>query len=185
VNLLNKILAIVLSLIVIYFTYQDSNLTYLLFLIVLSVPFILKLKPIATLIYIVYSFLAMFLGSQVGIYRIVNWYDDIAHILWGFVSGILGIYAIHYFKLNNQKLIFKIFFIFVISLASSVVWEIFEYSCDIIFKSNMQRLETGVEDTMKDMINAFIGNIIFILCYIYELKNKKNLLINKVIGELK
>ena len=45
-----------------------------------------------------------------------------------------------------------------ITCMSAVLWEIFEYISDYIFDGNAQRvLETGINDTMQDMIAALLG----------------------------
>lgn len=54
---------------------------------------------------------------------------------------------------------------------------IFEFISDYLLNGDAQRvIETGVTDTMKDMICALLGNILFILIYVYN-RNKKELCI--------
>ena len=48
-------------------------------------------------------------------------------------------------------------------------WEIFEFTADNLFGGNAQRaLETGVRDTMKDIICALLGSILVVIPYIYK-----------------
>ena len=82
-----------------------------------------------------------------------------------------------------DNIVFICLFIFIFSLATSGLWEVCEFTIDNLFNSDMQRRATGVYDTMKDIIVALFGNIIFILSYIFEYKNKK-LLIRFLIDNL-
>ena len=169
-TLINKLLAVIMSLVVIYFSFIDSNVVYLLFVLIIIIPFVVKLPPITTFVYLIYMFLAMFLGMQLHLYRKTLWFDDFAHLLWGLVSGLIGLYLIHYFKLEKQGIIFKILFTFVIFLSTSCMWEIIEYTSDSLFNSNMQRRETGVIDTMNDITYSLVGNVIYIFTYIFTHK---------------
>ena len=84
---------------------------------------------------------------------------------------------------NSRNIIFNCLFIFIFSLASSGIWEIVEFTIDNLFNQDMQRAATGVYDTMKDIIVTLFGNIVFILCFFFEYKNKK-LLIRYIIDSL-
>ena len=65
------------------------------------------------------------------------------------------------------------------------LWETFEFTCDKIFDKDAQRvLLTGVNDTMKDMIVAYIGSLVFILFYSYEYMYDKNGIIKKFIKNI-
>ncbi|CCY27334.1 MAG: hypothetical protein KIC82_05265 [Acholeplasma sp.] len=181
---LNKIIALLMSVVIFYLTIINNNISYLLFIIVLIIPFVIKTKPIITFLYLIYTFIAIFMGFQLKFYKLIPWFDDIAHISWGFISSMIAIYLIKYFKLNNQSIIFKCLFIASIYFLTAGIWEIFEFNFDNIFNGNMQRRETGVFDTMNDIINGFIGNLLFILLYIFEYKLNIKLLINNLIDEI-
>lgn len=61
-----------------------------------------------------------------------------------------------------------------ITCMSAVLWEIFEYISDYIFDGNAQRvLETGINDTMQDMIATLLGFIIFAIVYIGKKKSNR------------
>ena len=82
-------------------------------------------------------------------------------------------------KYNEKDKWFNIFIIISFSLAIAAFWEMTEFTIDNIFKIDVQKVaSTGVFDTMKDIILAFIGSILF-SCY-YLISKKKNI-INKVI----
>jgi len=183
-KLINRILAVLMGIVVIILTIKNENWSYLLFFIALILPFAIKLPNIATCIFLLYTFAAIFLGGQVHLYRTTEWFDDFAHFSWGLVIGIVGLYAIHYFKIENTSLLFRIVFIVILGLATSAVWEIFEYASDTLVNTNMQRVETGVTDTMTDILNCLWGNILFVIAYFFEQHYKQDLLINSLIKEI-
>lgn len=62
-------------------------------------------------------------------------------------------------------------------------WEFMEFGSDLIMKTDVQHaLDTGVADTMQDMLIAFLGSIIVAVKYVLE--NKKGL-IKKIVSALK
>ena len=57
----------------------------------------------------------------------------------------------------------------IFSLAVAALWEMFEYTCNILFGGDAQMVaKTGVNDTMQDMIVAFIGSMITSLIYYFN-----------------
>ena len=182
-NKINIIIAFVLCFISVFFALNNKDITLLLFSLYVVIPFIFKVKPIITLLYMLFGFIALFLGCQLHLFKTTTWFDNFSHFIWGFLSGILAIYILIKLKMFNHKnIIFNGIFIFIFSLASSSIWEIMEFSIDNLFNQDMQRAASGVYDTMKDIIVALFGNIIFILFYCLEYKKK--LLIRKIIDNL-
>ena len=69
-----------------------------------------------------------------------------------------------------------------ITLAIASLWECFEYCANILFGGDAQRVATtGVNDTMQDIIVAFIGSIIVSLIYSFECKTDNNGIVNSFI----
>ena len=65
------------------------------------------------------------------------------------------------------------------------LWEIFEFTVDNLLGGDAQKvLTTGVTDTMKDIICALLGSILFSFCYLYECVKNKNLIIKEFIKKL-
>ena len=57
------------------------------------------------------------------------------------------------------------------SLSSACIWEIFEFSIDNLFNMNLQHnIDTGVIDTMKDIIACTTGAFISGLSYYFYRK---------------
>ena len=180
---LNKIIAVVIALLMIYFSFKNSNYLHLFYLLTLVIPFVIKMPPIQTLIYLIMMFLMVVLGYQVNLYQKTTYYDKIAHFLFGIVISIPALGILVKYKLLNN-LWFVCIFIFCFGTAIGVLWEIFEYVVDSFIGSDMQRSATGVHDTMQDLIVCCIGHIVFIIWYIFEVKFNKPLIINKLIKEM-
>ena len=112
-----------------------------------------------------FVFLSLFLGSVANLYYRYWWWDVVLHTGSGFLLGIIGFLAV--FLLNQTDRIprgIKPFFLCVFAVTFAVflgvVWEIFEYLCDrLIPGMNMQSTETGVKDTMQDLIVDTLGAI--------------------------
>ena len=170
-NKINKCLLYVFCFISILFAVLNKEAILLLFCLYTIIPFVLKFKNIIAFLYLTYGFIALFLGCQLHFYKTLFWFDNLAHFIWGGLSSLLAILILKKFK-KHDNLIFNCIFIFVFSLASSGLWEIIEFTIDNLFNTDMQRSATGIYDTMKDITIALFGNILFILSYVYEDKNR-------------
>lgn len=113
-----------------------------------------------------FVFLSLFLGSAADFYYRYWWWDVVLHTSSGFLLGIIGFVAL--FLLNNtdrlpqgMKPSFLCIFGVMFAITLGVVWEIFEFAVDSIAPDiNMQSRETGVVDTMQDLIVDTIGAVI-------------------------
>lgn len=181
-NKLNIILAVLFIFISIITTIVKKDFILLLFIGYVILPFLLKVKPVLTILYLIFGFIAMFLGNMVHLFRTIYWFDSFSHFLWGILSSLMAIYILdklHMWNANN--ILFNLLFIFVFSLATSGLWEVCEFAIDNIIGGDMQRRATGIFDTMKDIVVALLGNILFLLWFYYEYKEKKNLFIHKFV----
>ena len=158
--------------------------------LVFTIPFlvrkVLKINISSCLetIFIVFVFLAQFLGSCVNLYDQVFWYDIFTHFLSGIFSGLIALEIFEIFKKDIKKDVwFYIIFIFGIVFIVAGCWEFLEFLIDKVTGSNMQHaIDTKVDDTMTDMLSAAIGGIIFNLVYFLEVKSKKDgIILNKKI----
>ena len=73
--------------------------------------------------------------------------------------------TIKHYKQNNNML-FNIIFGVILTLSLGTLWELTEFDIDQIFKTNMQSIETGLLDTMKDLSIAAITSIITSIIYL-------------------
>jgi hypothetical protein len=113
-----------------------------------------------------FVFLSVFMGSIAGLYERFWWWDVFLHTSSGFLLGIVGFVAL--FLLNRTNRMpqgmrpgFLCFFAVIFAMALGVVWEVFEFAVDIVRpEANMQRRETGVVDTMQDLIVDTLGAVV-------------------------
>ena len=148
--------------------------------------FSFKINGYLQTIYIIFIFLAHFLGSIVDLYHKVYWYDSLTHFLSGIVIAFLASYLLVIFKKYDKKsILFNILFILGISFVVAGVWEIFEFTSDKIFGKDAQNvLTTGVDDTMKDMIVAALGTLLYCTLYAYEECDNKCIIIKNFIKNI-
>jgi uncharacterized membrane protein len=123
---------------------------------------------------IAYIFLALFLGDMQDYYTKFWWWDLYLHSGSGFLLGMVG-FVLSY-TINEQKSIsldmkpgYVALFAFGFSMTIASIWEIFEFTMDQMFGLTMQ--QSGIVDTMWDLIVAMIGAIIIsILGYLWMKK---------------
>ncbi len=146
--------------------------------------FKIKITDTMEFIYVIFVILAQFLGSVVNLYNKTSWYDLFTHFLSGVLTTFLALVIMNWlgvYKENNKG--FNILFIICFTLMVASVWEFTEYITDIIMKTDVQHvLDTGVNDTMEDMLIAFLGSIIVAVSYAFD--NKKGF-IKKIVSSLK
>lgn len=125
------------------------------------------------------------LGNVYKFYQKFFWWDLLFHFVAGicFVSIGLGIAKC----VPNLRLKHMLIFSFSFTITLHVIWELYEFICDLIFNSNMQRWHfdpsfpdthgkiisirtPGVIDTMTDFIANISGAIL--MCIIYLLWSK-------------
>lgn len=169
----------------------SKNLTVLSIIIVCIVPWLIKkvlkyeMSETLKFIYFLFVFIALILGSIYNLYRTISWFDLLAHFLSGIVTCVLALIILKKFDLLKKDLpIFHIVFIIAFSLMIASFWEFFEFLSDKVLKGDTQWvLLTGVDDTMTDMLIAFLSSVIFsVFYYIGSITNKKFIKgINKVL----
>lgn len=111
---------------------------------------------------ILFVFLSMFLGEINGFYELFWWWDSLLHFSSGIMLGLIGFILVYILNAHETIHIrlspfFVCAFAVMFAVFMGVLWEIFEFSMDQWFSFNMQVRETGVIDTMKDLIVDMIG----------------------------
>jgi hypothetical protein len=139
-----------------------------------------KNNKLISFLFMLFIFLASYLGTLRRFYAIFPWWDFAVHLLSGIILGLIAfciLKDINIFK-NTESIKFRIFaLIFIISFATlcGVLWEIYEFTMDNILGADMQVVElTGVADTMGDLIADFIGGAIIGIYGFTAFKNKTN-----------
>lgn len=171
--------------------YNSNILVCLSLYLIVFIPKILrkaspKINDLIELIFLIFILFAQLLGSILHFYGIIYWYDSFMHYISGILTSFLAILLLVLFnKYDEKDKIFNIIFIISITLMVAGLWEIFEFAADNLLGGDAQRvLATGVTDTMKDIICALLGSILFSLSYLYECIKKKNLVIKEFIKKL-
>lgn len=192
INILLILIAIIGAL---YFVFtRDDNIVLILkdISIVFSISalylvqriFKIKINEIINSIYIIFIFMAHFLGVICELYNYIFWFDKFTHFLSGIVTSFVAIYLLIKFK-KDKNLFFDILYIIAITLMAASLWEIFEFLASFYFDVDPQKvIITGVRDTMGDIIVAFLGSILISICYYFEVKYNYNLLIKKFIKSI-
>lgn len=139
-------------------------------------------------LYIAFLYCAIFLGEVRSFYYAVPYWDTILHTMSGAMLGALGFSMIAIFN-NAERIplnlspVFIAVFAFCFALAMGAVWEIYEFTMDSVFGTNMQKymLDNGtaligqaaLQDTMKDIIVDAIGALVMSTIGYISLKYKK------------
>ena len=110
-----------------------------------------------------FVFLSLFLGSAGDFYYRYWWWDMALHATSGVLLGIVG-WIVLFLLIHSDRLprgvspglicLFGLTF----AVFLGVLWEIFEFAVDSTWPHvNMMSNETGVSDTMKDLIGNLAG----------------------------
>lgn len=184
---------IILSLIVelIYFIMNpiitvDNILLLLSYIPVIFIPrifnFIFKKSKIKItddieFVYLIFLILAFLFGSIMGGYSKIYWYDSFTHLLSGVFTAFMAPILLKWLNRYDKKdIVFNIIYIILITLSVAVLWECTEFTIDKTLGTDTQKvLTTGVNDTMKDMICALAGSILYSIYYLYSLSKKSNI----------
>ncbi|MBK1830687.1 hypothetical protein JIN77_08115 [Verrucomicrobiaceae bacterium R5-34] len=125
------------------------------------------------LAFMIFCICSLVLGSYYNFYEKFSWWDDMLHAFYGGAFALIGFLFIQYLSykrgVENDVLIICMFS-FCFSVTFGAIWEIYEYSYDILTGGNMQRTEVGrgVDDTMHDIIlESSSALVLNIFIYIY------------------
>lgn len=115
---------------------------------------------------VTFAFAALYLGEVQQFYSRLWWWDILLHAVAGLLMGIVG-FLLVYILNESERIRLKLtpgfiaFFAFLFAIAIGTFWEIFEFSMDQMFQTNMQKPmlgdPSGLTDTMWDMIVNAIG----------------------------
>ncbi len=125
-----------------------------------------------------FLYATIILGQVQHYYQKYWWWDIMLHSGSGIAFGLVGLVVI-LLLFRKGKIAANSFvlclFAFCFALAVGLLWEVFEFSGDQIFHTNMQQTQTGVVDTMKDEIMDTIGALVgSAIGYFYLRKDTKS-----------
>lgn len=150
-------------------------------LIIMMIPrFIEKKKKIdipdvIEIIYFLFLYCAIYLGEVRNFYYLIPFWDVILHAFSGMMLGALGFILVRF--LNDSSFtpiqlspFFVSFFAFCFAVTSGVLWEVYEFTVDGLFSTNMQKFITSdntvlvgreaLMDTMSDLIVDSVSTLI-------------------------
>ena len=148
---------------------------------IIMVPYLLdrifhyKMKEGLQFVFYLFILVSLALGSILGLYHKIAWFDLLAHFLTGVISSLVScIFLEKQELLRKEKAGFACLFMILFALGVSSCWEFFEFFSDKIFHGDAQYVKlTGVSDTMEDMLIALFGSILFSgYCYIKMKKDQ-------------
>jgi len=141
--------------------------------------FRVHIPPQFQLMGIGFAFASLFLGEVRGYYTKFWWWDIVLHTTSGLLLGIVGFLLVHVLneieKIGMQlKPGFVAFFAFLFAVGLGALWEIFEFSMDTLFGTNMQKPmlhdPSGLLDTMVDLIVDTLGALVISVFGYHHLK---------------
>jgi len=142
---------------------------------------------------VIFIYASLFLGEVHDYYTRYWWWDMLLHAGSGLILGILGFLLVYVLNENENidlelKPGFMALFAFVFAMAFGAIWEIFEFTMDQVFGTNMQKPmfddPSGLTDTMWDLIIDGIGALIIaILGYGYLRKSGSDSFLGKWIDK--
>ena len=138
---------------------------------VIKKRFLLELSAPLEIYYGFLIFSSLFLGELYDFYYRFQWWDDMLHLCSGIFFAVIG-YSIITVQTSGLTQRLNAVFAFSFSLACSVMWEILEFSIDVLFQTNMQKFmglegQAALMDTMVDLIvNAFGAGLFLLLLYL-------------------
>lgn len=117
--------------------------------------------------YFVFLYAAIYLGEVRSFYYRFPFWDSILHFFSGVMLGALGFFLVQLLNGAEHRRVtlsasFVAFFAFCFAVACGAVWEIYEFTIDGLFGTNMQKVitDTGqvlagrdaLTDTMTDLV---------------------------------
>jgi hypothetical protein len=113
-----------------------------------------------------FVFGSLYLGEVRGFYERIWWWDLALHLGSGLLLGVLGFLLVYVLNENDRIDLhmqprFVALFAFVFAVSLGALWEIFEFTMDQLFGTNMQEPmlgdDSGLTDTMWDLIVDSVG----------------------------
>ncbi len=138
-----------------------------------------KLSTMIKFIVILFIFCAHFLGTTLELYNHITYFDKVTHTISGVLTALFALLLLKELGICDKKrILFSLLFLFSFTMLVASGWEMFEYIANIFFGGDAQRVAlTGVNDTMQDIIVAFLGSVLVAICYVFEETQDKTLFV--------
>ncbi|MEG2571151.1 MAG: hypothetical protein RSA70_06925, partial [Clostridia bacterium] len=99
-----------------------------------------------------FVFFAMTVAKLFYLYELTTWWDKLLHLGSGAILAYIGALIAKTLLGDTQNVSVILIFGFMFALSIGALWEIWEFSGDVLFGLDSQIRETGVFDTMGDII---------------------------------
>ncbi|WP_088810618.1 MULTISPECIES: hypothetical protein [Listeria] len=160
-------------------------------IIILALPSIVsrrfkfEIPGLVYLMFIVFLYASIYLGTIQQFYANVPHWDKILHTFSGAMLGAIGFSFVSLLNANdkvvmNMKPGFVAIFSFCFAVTLGAFWEVYEYTFDALLGLNMQRFElsngtplvgrAALTDTMTDVIVDIIGALVMAIIGYWALK---------------
>ncbi len=161
-----------------------TKTSYVMIFVSCLLPFIifyilykLKIKLTYSLknIILIFIYFSSLVGSGLYGYRL-PYFDKIIHFMSGFLFTEIG-YILWKYHMKEEKLMF--YFINMFNASIALLWEFYEYFLFVFFKYDAIKHQSGIHDTLTDMLLACrAGLLLSSILYDYKSKKKSHFLIS-------
>lgn len=123
----------------------------------------------------IFVFMSCNLGSALGFYDKISYWDLILHGLFGFLCSLTVF--VFLLRWNGDKLnpIGFMIIVFMFTMGVAALWEVWEYMADVVIGGDSQGVwesfadgKSPVADTMEDMMIAMAGSAVFYITLLID-----------------
>lgn len=141
---------------------------------------------------VLFAFAALYLGEVQQFYQRIWWWDIALHGTAGLLMGVIGFLMVYILNETDRVKLsltpgFIAIFAFLFAISIGTFWEIFEFSVDEIFDTNMQKPmlgdPSGLTDTMWDMVVNAVGALLISFSGWRYLKKGKSFFVQEWINK--
>lgn len=153
-------------------TYIMTFISCLLPLIIFGISSYLKIKLTEQIrcFLLIFIYFSSLIGSGLYGYRL-PYFDKIIHFMSGFLFTEIG-YIVWMYHMTKDKIMFYFMNMFNASIA--LLWEFYEYFLYIVFHYDAIKHQSGIHDTLTDMLLACLAGFLLSTHIIYSLYKKKS-----------
>lgn len=139
--------------------------------------FRIQLGPALSAFLLFFCTVAFQLGVALRWYHKLWYYDIISHFLSGIFFTLFGLCLFAKqnkdFCTRENQVFFQVCYALFFSLFIAAMWEVGEYTTWLLTGHDAQHhLDTGVIDTMEDIISALAGSLIMLGDFVLRIKRK-------------
>lgn len=138
-----------------------------------------------SLITTLFLYASFALGEVGDYYAKYWWWDLMLHSISALTIGIIGFLMLYVFYMTKRIQIAPIYVAlgsFCLAVTTGTIWEIFEFTMDVLFSLNMQK--SGLPDTMSDLVVNAAGSFVAATLGYFYVKNGDSLIVDRLVTSL-